>query len=112
MSLSPIRRANRIRRPFPSFAEFTSQAVLDFQAKNGLATTAIVDAATADRINTAIERVQSQASVQVTQDGRLIVKVQIRQADSSVRVGAIVRAVDNDTCTEQPLGGATTENVT
>jgi len=83
-----------------SFGEATFQAVIEFQGKNGLATTGVVDPATAEKIN---------AAVNTLQPPRFIVQGQVRRADGKPVGTTIVRAFAVTTSGESQLDEETTD---
>ena len=80
------------------FGAVTSRAVREFQERHGLEPTAVVDAATAARIN-----------AEVNEQLPFVVKGTIRLADESPATGLMVSAVDWDLRHEQKLGQSQTD---
>src|SRR5207245_3417371 len=83
-----------------SFGEATFAAVIEFQGKNGLATTGIVDETTAEKIN---------AVVDTLQPPRFIVQGQVRRSDGKPIGPTVVRAFAVTSSGESPLGETTTD---
>lgn len=82
------------------FGETTQKSVIEFQQKNGLKESGVVDEATATAINQAVE----------AEPRQFIVRGQIRQADGNSFEGGMVRAFDKDLRSEELLGEVATSN--
>ena len=82
-----------------TFGRATYDAVVSFQAKNALPTTGVVDPATAEKINAAVNALQPQ---------RFVVQGQVRRSDGKPVGPTVVRAFAVTSSGESPLGEATT----
>lgn len=83
------------------FDKTTQEAVLDFQKKHNLPTTGEVDAATAKKINEAVDSLQQNSS--------FVVRGQVRQTDSKPVPSVKVVAFDRDMRYEEFLADAVTD---
>src|SRR5438876_5763133 len=93
------------------FDKTTFQAVQALQKGHGLPATGMVDETTAKVIGALVDAVQPKPQPDGKEDGsrQFVVKGQIRLADGSPLVGAIVRAFDKDLRSEERLNETKTD---
>ena len=106
-------------RAHPRFGETTRQAVLDFQKREALPATGIVDEATAARIDVRVGKEEGTASGKPTPTPTppsttppFVVRGRVQHPDGSPVSGVVVRAFDQDLPSlraDEQLGDATTD---